>query len=67
MLYKIIILIILFYTINKNKILNQIMINKSQNFKYRQVNRNNRINRFREPNQQNIIESDYKEEKKDEE
>ena len=32
-----------------------------------QTNRNNRINRFREPNQQNIIESDYKEEKKDEE
>jgi hypothetical protein len=29
-----------------------------------QTNRNNRINRFREPNQQNIIESDYKEEKK---
>ena len=46
MLYKIIILIILFYTINKNKILNQIMINKSQNFKYRQVNRNNRINKL---------------------
>jgi hypothetical protein len=32
-----------------------------------QTNRNNRINRFREPNQQNIIESDYKEKKKDEE
>lgn len=32
-----------------------------------QTNRNNRINRFREPNQQNIIESDYKERKKDEE
>ncbi|MDA9621897.1 hypothetical protein N9X10_01065 [Gammaproteobacteria bacterium] len=32
-----------------------------------QTNRNNRINRFRESNQQNIIESDYKEEKKDEE
>ena len=31
-----------------------------------QTNRNNRINRFREPNQQNIIESDYKEERKDE-
>jgi len=33
----------------------------------KQTNRDNRINRFREPNQQNIIESDYKEEKKDEE
>ena len=32
-----------------------------------QTNRKNRINRFRESNQQNIIESDYKEEKKDEE
>ena len=32
-----------------------------------QTNRNNRINRFQESNQQNIIESDYKEEKKDEE
>ncbi|MDA8890343.1 hypothetical protein N9I34_01625 [Gammaproteobacteria bacterium] len=31
-----------------------------------QINRNNRINRFREPNQQNIIENDHKEEKKDE-
>ena len=32
-----------------------------------QTNRNTRINRFRESNQQNIIESDYKEKKKDEE
>ena len=31
-----------------------------------QINRNNRINRFREANQQNIIENDHKEEKKDE-
>ena len=31
-----------------------------------QINRNNRINRFRESNQQNIIESDHKEKKKDE-
>ena len=31
-----------------------------------QINRNNRINRFRESNKQNIIENDHKEEKKDE-
>ncbi len=29
-----------------------------------QTNRNNRINRFRESNQQNIIESDHKKEEK---
>jgi len=29
-----------------------------------QINRNNRINRFRKSNQQNIIENDHKEEKK---
>jgi hypothetical protein len=31
-----------------------------------QTNRNDRINRFRESNQQNIIESDHKKEEKDE-